>query len=467
MLAWFRDWGPWCGVALAVGLCLRLWFAWKYGEVLGDTVVYGDIARNWLQHGVYGVSETSKAGVAGIRPTLMRLPGYPLFLLVLFVLFGIGKYSAVLAVQAVLDLWTCCLLAGVALRLFGGRAARAALILGALCPFLANYAGMALTETPTLWCIALAFYAFVRWQESGGWVNRWVVVLGFALAWAVLLRPEQGMLAAVVVPGMAWVGYRRGGAGWLRPAVLAAVLTVLPLVPWTVRNWMTFHVVQPLAPRYANDPKEWNPYGFQRWYRTWAVDFHSTDRVYWQFDGGEISIGDIPDRAFDSADQRARTAALLDQYNMTTTPSHAIDDGFAALAAERVKAHPVRYYLILPMARLVNATFHPRVDQLPVPLEWWKYRLHPAETCFAWGYVGLNLAYVTLGVVGLTRRKWKPQWGILVTVMVVTVVFRAALLLTVDNSEPRYTLEFYPALIVFASGVVPGWWKRANASGQA
>jgi hypothetical protein len=33
------------------------------------------------------------------------------------------------------------------------------------------------------------------------------------------------------------------------------------------------------------------------------------------------------------------------------------------------------------------------------------------------------------------------------------VVLRCALLLTLDNSEPRYTLEFFPLLIVWGSFV--------------
>ena len=35
--------------------------------------------------------------------------------------------------------------------------------------------------------------------------------------------------------------------------------------------------------------------------------------------------------------------------------------------------------------------------------------------------------------------------------MVATVVMRALLLLTLDNSEARYTLEFYPVMIVLGS----------------
>ena len=37
--------------------------------------------------------------------------------------------------------------------------------------------------------------------------------------------------------------------------------------------------------------------------------------------------------------------------------------------------------------------------------------------------------------------------------MVGFVVLRCALLLTLDNSEPRYTLEFFPLLIVWGSQV--------------
>ena len=90
---------------------------------------------------------------------------------------------------------------------------------------------------------------------------------------------------------------------------------MLPLAPWTVRNWRTFHVVQPLAPRYATDPGELVPLGFQRWYRTWAIDFASTEEVYWNYDSAPIEIGDLPARAFDSNDQYAQTAAILNDYN--------------------------------------------------------------------------------------------------------------------------------------------------------
>ena len=38
--------------------------------------------------------------------------------------------------------------------------------------------------------------------------------------------------------------------------------------------------------------------------------------------------------------------------------------------------------------------------------------------------------------------------------MLATIELRVLILLTVDNSEPRYTLEFYPVLIVLGSAAL-------------
>ena len=94
-----------------------------------------NIAKNWLRHGIYGLSSPDV-----IMPTLSRLPGYPAFLAAVFAIFGMEHYRAVLLVQMLVDLGTCFLIADMARRMFSGRAAKAAFLLAALCPFLANYA---------------------------------------------------------------------------------------------------------------------------------------------------------------------------------------------------------------------------------------------------------------------------------------------------------------------------------------
>jgi 4-amino-4-deoxy-L-arabinose transferase-like glycosyltransferase len=446
--------GLYAGLALGAGLLLRLWFVAHEARVVGDTLLYGNIARNWMQHGVY--SFTMSPGVP--VPTLIRLPGYPLFLMACFRIFGVEHYRAVMYVQCGIDLGTCLLIAALARRLFGRRAGMAALWVSALCPFTAVYTAAPLTEVLTLATIALAFYGLERWRSAGFGFNRWLWVTAVAMAYSVLLRPEQGLLAAVIVPAMLWMVWRVSGVrplGSMLPVAVAALCVVLPLVPWTVRNWRTFHVVQPLAPRYATDPGEDVPLGFQRWYRTWAIDFASTEEVYWNYDSDRIEIGDLPARAFDSAHQHARTAAILEAYNGKYNATPALDARFEALAEERIHDHPIRYYVVLPIARLLNMAFRPRAEMLEIPLEWWRWGEYRRMTLLAGGLAALNLGYFVLGGVGLWR--WRRSgWGehdAIAGAMVAFVVLRCALLLTLDNSETRYTLEFFPLLIVWGSFV--------------
>jgi len=345
--------------ALAAGLLLRLWFVHYLALVTGDSLLYGDIAKNWLGHGVYGFTEAGRApGSIMIRPTLIRLPGYPLFLALCFRLFGMERYGAVMVVQTAIDLATCCLVSALAGRLFGRRAALAVLWLAALCPFTANYVAAPLTETLTLNAMAVVFYALARWMEARCGMTRWLWVMGAALGWSILLRPEQGVLAAAVLPAVWWAAKRSGLRGWPLQAVAVALCALLPLVPWTARNWRTFHRFEPLAPRDAVDPGELDPAGFNRWFRTWGIEFKSTEEVYWNYGGFPILLSDLPNRAFDggspqaTAELHAQTASLLSDYNKTMVVTPAIDARFAALARERIRAHPVLYWAGLPVARL-------------------------------------------------------------------------------------------------------------------
>jgi 4-amino-4-deoxy-L-arabinose transferase-like glycosyltransferase len=446
--------GLYAALVLAAGLLLRLWFIAHAARIDGDTLLYGNIARNWMQHGVYAFTQPPKVPV----PTLIRLPGYPLFLMACFWIFGVEHYTAVMYLQCAIDLGTCLLIAALVLRLFGQRAAMAALWLSALCPFMAAYTAVPLTEVLTLFCIALTFYGFERWRSAGAGFNWWLWAMVGAMAYSVLLRPEQGLLAVTVFPAMLWVSWQETNPhrAWPKtalPIVLAAACVVLPLAPWTARNWHTFRVVQPLAPRYATDPGEDVPIGFQRWYRTWAIDFASTEEVYWNYDGGSIWIGDLPSRAFDSDDQYQQTGSILNDYNRAYNATRALDSRFEALAEERIHDDPVRYYVALPVARLLNMVFRPRAEMLEIPLEWWRWREHQRTTLVAMGLAALNFGYFALGAVGLWR--WQRSgWGAhraLAWAMLGFVFLRCALLLTLDNSEPRYTLEFFPLLIVWGS----------------
>jgi hypothetical protein len=232
-----------------------------------------------------------------------------------------------------------------------------------------------------------------------------------------------------------------------RMALVCVLLAMVPFAGWTARNWRVFHVVQPLAPRYANDPGETVYPGWQRWVKTWCLDFASTSDVYWAVPGNPLDLSKLPSRAFDSPAQYAETAALAVDYN---NPDNGLDilpeqdARFARLAVERIEAHPLRYYLWLPLGRVADMWLRPRVENLPIDIDWWVYAHHNDETIFSWAYAGLNAVYLLLALAGLWLRPKFWPW------MVAYMVMRSALLMTIEAPETRYTLECFPMLFVLA-----------------
>jgi 4-amino-4-deoxy-L-arabinose transferase-like glycosyltransferase len=430
--------------ALAAGAALRLWTIHAYPQIQGDSLLYGDIAANWLTHGIYGHTVGHASGPSTVEPTLVRLPGYPAFLALCFVVFGMANYRAVIYLQALIDLGACLLIARLAVKVCGQRAGRFALLLAALCPFTANYAAAPLTETLSIFCVALGFLALAEVLEGPRPV--WMGLLIFSWSYAALLRPDGALLAVVLWAALIVYGRRGLGLGRaIRLATVAGVLSVLPFVAWSARNWRTFHVFQPLAPRYANDPGEFAAPGFVRWVRTFAADFTVTSEIYWNGNSDRIDLGNLPARAIDNAAQFQQTQRLLGDYNATTTLTPEIDARFERLAQERIQAHPFRYYVTLPLLRLANMWLRPRVETLNGHLRWWQYAQHPAETRMAIFYGTLNLAYLVAAFLGMLR------WPRLAGSMVALIMLRSLLLATLETPESRYTLQCFPLLFIFAA----------------
>ena len=439
-------------LTLALGAWLRLWFLWHFPQVNGDGLIYGDIAKNWLLHGIYGRTVYAAAG-ATIHPTLIRLPGYPLFLAASFRIFGVDHYGAVLYLQVVIDLVSALIVAWTTRAIGGSRAGMWALFLAALCPFTANYVAAPLSETLSIFCIAVGCAALMWLQMRPGWAP--CLLLAVDWSYATLLRPDGALLAiasflAIVVfanrsfAGIPPLGRTRA---W-RLALGAGLLSVIPFLVWTARNFRTFHIFEPLAPRYATDPGETTVPGFQRWMKTWIVDFASTSDIYWNAESDPMEVNLLPARAFDSPAQQEETADIFAAYNERTTITPAIDARFNALAAEREHTHPLRSYLKLPLLRVLDMWLRPRTEMLNIELRWWQYDRHNAETEFATGYAALNLAYIVLAAIGAWRLRRRQ--GMLVFAIVTYCVLRSLLLATIEAPEARYTIEVFPMLCILA-----------------
>ena len=443
-------------------------------------------------------------------PTDTRLPGYPAFLAAIFWLFGDGNYKAALLTQILLDLVTCLIVADLARRAVSERAARIAFVLAALCPFLANYAAAALTETLEIFFTALALdgaaaaLSRMRTAGAGKGARRLWGATGAAIAACILLRPDGGILLAAVAFYVA-VAAPKGASEssvetrlaaapetgqapspheedlaaslkrcpdtksggnrsmphtrpeFFRSRLAAGIIVVLfalaPLAPWTIRNFRTLHHFQPLAPRYANETDELVPQGFNRWVKTWIADYVSVEEIYWNVPGDKIDAGKLPSRALDNASQRGATLAVIADYNQSQDITRELDARFGKLAADRTRAHPIRYYAVLPVLRVADMWLRPRTEIVPADVRWWEFNDTATGSVVAVGLGLLNLAYVVGALLALIRRPSGIHWaGLLIGFL----VLRSAFLGTLENPEPRYTLECYPVIIVAASSWLAG-----------
>jgi 4-amino-4-deoxy-L-arabinose transferase-like glycosyltransferase len=435
--------------ATLAALALRLFFVFRFPAVVSDSLVYGDIAKNWLQHGVFGIS-----GIGDITPTYIRLPGYPAFLALVFAIFGMEHYRAALITQILVDIGTCFLIADLARRVVSPRAARTAFLLAALCPFLASYAAAALTETWEIFFTVLALDLALVGLTDMGRTRVWLGC-GLAIGAAILLRPDGGLLLAaigfyllILLIAPKWSA-RLSSAMIIKAGLIVALVALAPLIPWTLRNLRTFHEFQPLTPRYANQADEYVPTGFNRWTKTWIADYASVEDVYWAVPGSPIDVDNLPARAFDSEDQRDETEQLLGDYNKALRMTPDLDARFAALAAQRVQHSRWRYYGWLPALRVADMWLRPRTETLPCNTRWWEFDEEPKWLALAIAVGILNLLYVGAGLLGLVRARFLPSLTLLLTF----VVLRSLFLATLENPEPRYTLECYPVLIVLAAAL--------------
>jgi hypothetical protein len=398
---------------------------------------------------------------ASVVPSLYRLPGYPILLAVFEQFFArfwpTTWLNAVFAVQMIADLAGGLLLAAFARRHLSPRAAEIALALAMLCPFTAAYVGIALTESLSVFAVALGVYAAGRAlaaEYSGTRDTRALILAGSAAALAMLLRPDGLVLFVALAGGFFWYILRRPATvrtprlafrRALAAASLYCFIALLPLVPWTVRNWATFHVFQPLAPRYA-DPGKVSIAGARRWLRTWTVDYVSTVNVCWNFPGDTIDLVDLPHRAFDSPRQRAQTIALIDEYNQSTTLTPHLRQAFTALADERIREDPFRYYVTLPSLRIADMLLRPRTEAFYLDAFWWRWSEHPGQTVVSVLLGLINFGYISGAAWAFLRGR--VPWAVMLGGY---VALRCLLLGIMENPEPRYTLVFFPVFIVAAA----------------
>jgi 4-amino-4-deoxy-L-arabinose transferase-like glycosyltransferase len=255
-------------VALAIRLVAT---AFLYPEQLppsGDHIWFGyevgRIARSLaLGHGfrdpLYGPT----------GPTAWMAPVYPLLLAGIFKLFGIYTRAAALAILSLDSLFsalTCLPVFYMARRSFGTRVGAWAGWMWALYPYGIYLAAERIWDhSLTTLLLSILVALGLRLADSSS-LKGW---LGFGLLWGVAALTNPVVLSVLPFLG-AWICWRlhRQGRRWLQPSAAAALVFVLIVSPWFVRNHRVFHQFIPfrdvfwLAFQTANTTDTWERWAY-------------------------------------------------------------------------------------------------------------------------------------------------------------------------------------------------------------
>jgi hypothetical protein len=168
---------------------------------------------------------------------------------------------------------------------------------------------------------------------------------------------------------------------------------------------------------------------------------------------------DSPDDAADddTGDTEPEEAAEPPAFSGEMTPD--IDNGFMAIAVERIRRHPFRYYVVLPLRRVASLWFDPNAQYYPFqgelfPLNALDRDLHqqvwlPVFLALTWIYT----LFAALGAVVMWRGGDSRVWLLMLALLILP---RLAFLSTLQNPEPRYVVEFFTFVMAASSLALAG-----------
>lgn len=383
-------------------------------------------------------------------PQLANVPAYAFFVAAIYAVAG-ERPNAVRVAQAAVDVMTGVLVAFLAFTIAPARlkerAAFAALALyGVVSWFTLIWTTCILAETLTIFftTLTLAVCALATRKSE----KRWWALTGLTAGLAILTRPDSVLLLAAIM--LFLIGTAIFNRLW-RPVVNLAMLSLvvaLTLAPWTIRNYLVFGVVEPLASEYGCvNPCDF-PTGYLHWVRTWLKDMTHFDYAFnppWE--GKTFDVAQLPLDAYDSEAERARVGALAERYHVAGNYlTRDIDADFRALASERIRRAPLRFFVWLPLYRSASL---------------W---LTGFSTRHATPYVLMLriLSVLPIHVGALFAFAIWSRGRPLAILLILVVVVRTLYLAFHYAPETRYIVEAYPAVIAACAVTAAALWSYAR-----
>jgi hypothetical protein len=447
-------------VGLLVAACaLRLQVAWEFHAPAGDGLEYHKLAHELRTDGRFAYGPPPMPLAYG------RTPGYPLLIAALIDPGEPNDIETVLVrgtrLNVLFDAVTAVALFALAVEAGLGAAAWVAYALALACPLLVLNCCYLLRESFATALTTVTAYLLVR---ALGRRERWPLIVGGALCGlTTLVRPDGFLLGlAFVVPWLTLAGWRRR----LTVAALSLGAFLVVFAPWPLRNQRAF-----------GDPHPWGatwpsptggavyPTGARDWMRTWINGLHQGWLTFRMTNRLPLSERDLPPNAADTPEERRAAGALLVRFNDEGfTP--AVDQGFHDLAVARLRAHPLRTLVWLPLRRALVWWFYftPWEEQ---PL---RSRTLAQPTLRPLFLFSSNLFFV-LGIAGFAFLLHRSETRALAGLIAIALAARSIgmSLLSPDGCQ-RYLAPVYPILLLCVAVFVVearDWWavRRRAAAG--
>ncbi|NOV03349.1 ArnT family glycosyltransferase [Paenibacillus planticolens] len=231
---------------MAAGLYLRLHYVMEaeYPPLEWDQLEYTKTAIQLLDKGFYAYRDTV--------PNSLVTPGFPLFLAGVFKLVGHESLESALMVVRIFNcfiaLGAIVFLFLIGSRLFHPLTGLIASGFAAVYPSYVWSTSLILTEVPFLTAFTGLLYVQVRINQDNK--RRDHLWMGLLLGLCVLIRPN--VLPLGILPYLfLWGKSKKIDAAY---AGLAALSFACVMMPWWIRNWVTFHQLIFIAKGEAGNP---------------------------------------------------------------------------------------------------------------------------------------------------------------------------------------------------------------------
>jgi hypothetical protein len=266
---------------VAIALFLRV--GWI---IVGHTYKFKTLEENFnfgWEMGRIGAAVASGHGfsnpfVAPTGPTAWEPPLYPYLIAGVFQVFGIySRASAfvLLSINSVFSAFTCIPIFLIARRIFSEKVAVGSAWTWALLPYAMAWCTRWIWETSlSALLVAVIFWLALTMEDRDG-LKPW---LWFGLLWGIAALNSTVLLAFLPASGL-WAWYHRAKRGKpsLAGVVLASVIFVACIAPWTVRNYQTFGKFIFIRDNFGAELRLGNGTGADG---TWMQYLHPTQDLY-------------------------------------------------------------------------------------------------------------------------------------------------------------------------------------------